>query len=232
MSIAKFLDHTILKPELPFGVYTEGVRNCVAYDFASFCVNPQFVHLIANLLKNHPGCSTVPCSVVGFPFGATTITEKLVETNTAIFDGAKEIDFVINLSAVKSGDWHKIEDEFQNLRNAVLNQAVLKCILEVAALTDDEIKRCCDIAARYELDFVKTSTGFFSKKLEPVETARFVKLMHDQVNGSSTKVKASGGIKTLDDVNLMLEYGANRIGTSNAVPIMWEFYERGDKTNG
>lgn len=221
--IAKLIDHTILKPELPFGVYTEGVRSCVQYNFASFCVNPQFVHLISNLLKNHPECTTVPCSVVAFPFGSTTLTEKLVETNTAISDGAKEIDFVANISAIKTGDWTKIKTEFQTLRDATLNQALLKCILEVGVLEDEEIKRACDIAVACKLDFVKTSTGFHLNKLEPKQTARYVKLMADQVKGSNTKVKASGWLRTLDDVKLVLEAGADRVGASNSIAIVEEF---------
>jgi deoxyribose-phosphate aldolase len=229
MDIARIIDHTILKPELSFNVYTDGVRNCVKYNFASFCVNPQFVNLVSNLLKNHPECSTVSCSVVSFPFGSTTLTEKLVETNTAIFDGAKEIDFVINIAAVKSGDWHKIETEFLTLRNATLNQAIMKCILEVGVLTDDEIRHCCDLAVKYNLDFVKTSTGFHLNKLESTQTARFVKLMVDQVKGSSTKVKASGWLRTLNDVKLVLDAGANRVGASNSVQIMEQFLDEQTK---
>jgi len=223
MDLARAIDHTILRPEFPFGVYTEGVRNCVKYNFASFCVNPQFVSLISNLLKSHPECQTVPCSVVGFPLGSTTINEKLFEANTAILDGAKEIDFVINIPAVKTGDWNKIKTEFHSMRNATFNQTVLKCILEVGVLTDDEIKHCCDLAVEYGLDFVKTATGFHLNKLEPTQTARFVKLMADQVRGTPVKVKASGGIRTLDDVKLVLDAGADRIGTSNSMQIIEQF---------
>jgi deoxyribose-phosphate aldolase len=221
-NIADKIDHTILKPELPFGAYTEGVRDCVKHDFASFCVNPQFVQLINNLLKNHPECKTVPCSVISFPFGSTILTEKLVELNNAIFDGAKEVDFVANISAIKTGDWNKVATEFRTLKDSAWSQALLKVILEVGVLTDDEIKRCCDLAVEHKLDFVKTSTGFHSNKLEPAQTARYVKLMADHVRGSGVLVKASGGIKTLSDARLMLEAGASRIGTSSGVSIMEE----------
>jgi deoxyribose-phosphate aldolase len=223
MDLARIIDHTILKPELPFGVYTEGVRSCVQYNFASFCVNPQFVHLVSNLLKNHPECQTVPCSVVSFPFGATTISSKLTETAQALTDGAKEIDFVINISAVKTSDWNKIKTEFKTLRDITEGRALIKCILEVGVLEDEEIKRACDIAAASKLDFVKTSTGFHVNKLEPKQTARYVKLMADQVKGSNTKVKASGWLRSLNDVNLVLEAGANRVGASNSIAIIEQF---------
>src|SRR5271170_5943705 len=123
MSIADIIDHTILKPELPFGVYTEGVRDCVTHNFASFCVNPQFVKLVSNLLRNHPECRTVPCSVIGFPFGASLLSTKVTELNAAIADGAKEIDFVQNIAAVKTGDWKRVRDDYQMLRNAAKDRA-------------------------------------------------------------------------------------------------------------
>jgi deoxyribose-phosphate aldolase len=241
MDLASIVDHTILKPETPLGAYTQGVRDCINYKFHSLCVNSFHVPLVSSLLHSYihtdMNVHVEVASTVGFPFGTSSIESKVAEMQQAFNDGATEFDFVMNLSAARTGDWKRVKDEFVSLRNAVpdfLNKfhPILKVILEVGTLTDEEIKRACDIAVACHLDFVKTSTGFHVNKLEPKQTARYVKLMADQVKGSPTKVKASGGIKTLADVNLMLENGANRVGTSNSIAIMEQFLKENGQTQG
>jgi deoxyribose-phosphate aldolase len=219
-SIACMIDHTLLRPDAPLGKYTELCREAVKYGFYSVCVNSFHVPLVASLLNANPLTSVKVCSVVGFPFGASDIHTKSIEIERAISKGAHEIDAVINISLVKTGDWKRIKDELVEIREAS-ERHVLKLILEVAALTDDEIKHCCDLAKETNLDFVKTSTGFF-KEITPAETARCVKLMKDSVAGTRIKVKASGGIRTLADLNLMLEAGASRVGCSRSVDIINE----------
>jgi len=218
---AGLIDHTLLRPDAPLGLYTELCRDAVKYNFYSVCVNSFHVPLVASLLNAKPLTDVKVCSVVGFPFGASDIHTKSIEIERAISKGANEIDAVINISLVKTGDWKRVKDELVEIREASEHH-VLKLILEVGALTDDEIKHACDIAMETNLDFVKTSTGFF-KELAPAETARCVKLMKDSVSGSRIKVKASGWIRTLADFNLVVEAGASRVGCSRSMDIVNEF---------
>lgn len=219
-TLAGMIDHTLLKPSSTYGEYTILVRQAVEHQFKSVCINSFFVPLVSNLVNTHPYSNLSICSVVGFPFGLADIHTKSLETERAIAKGANEIDVVINISAVRSGDWKRVKDELIELREASEHH-ILKVILETGFLTEDEIKRCCALAVEANLDFVKSSTGI-NIKLEPAKTAEHVKLMKDCVNGSRVRVKASGGIKTLADCKLMIEAGASRIGTSNGVSIIKE----------
>ena len=221
-NIASCIDHTLLDPSAPFGRYTELCREAIKYKFKSVCVNPFFVPLINKLLEVHPKIGIA--SVISFPFGLENILSKCEEINNVIAHGATELDIVANLSSIKSGDFKRFEDEIRAIRE-VSEGHTLKVILEVGLLTDDEIKHSVDICCQHYVSFVKTSTGYLAK-LTPQETARYVKLMVDCTKDSITKVKASGGIKTLDDLNLMIEAGATRIGTSSGVKIMEEFNAR------
>jgi|SRR5579863_1244928 len=218
--IAGMIDHTLLRPEAPLGKYTELCREAIEYKVHSVCVNSFHVPLIANLLNAHPESKVQTCSVIAFPFGASDIHTKSLEIERAISKGAHELDAVINISLVKTGEWKRLKEELVEIREAS-DHHILKLIFEVAALTDDEIKHCCDLAMETNLDFVKTSTGFF-KELKPIETARFVKLMAESVRGSRVKVKASGWIRTLADFNMMIEAGASRVGCSRSVDIIKE----------
>jgi len=232
MEINKLIDHTELQPNKPLGRYTELVRESIFHKFHSVCVSSFHTPLVANFLHSYVhtdmNLNIAVATTIGFPLGTSSIQAKVVEMQQAFNDGATEFDFCINTGLVKTKEWKHIKDEFVTLRNAIPTtekfHPILKVILEVGLLEDDEIKRACDIAVAAGLDFVKTSSGFLSK-LEPKQTSRYVKLMSDQVKGSGMLVKASGGIKTLSDVNLMLENGANRIGTSNGVSIMKEIEE-------
>jgi len=220
-NIAGMIDHTLLAPDAPLGRYTEICREAIEYGFHSVCVNSFHVPLVSNLL-NKTSVKVQTCSVISFPFGETDIHTKSLEIERAISKGAHELDAVINISLVKTGEWKRLKDELAEIREASEHH-ILKLILEVGALTDDEIKHCCDLSMEANLDFVKTSTGFFKRELAPKETARYVKLMKDSVSGSRVKVKASGWIRTLADFNLVVEAGASRVGCSRSVDIIKEF---------
>jgi len=237
MEINQLIDHTELRPSAPLGRYTEISREAVQFKFPVLCVSSFHTPLVSNLLHAYihtdMNLDVKVATTIGFPSGISSIQSKVAEMQQAFNDGASEFDFVMNLSAALTSDWKRVKDEFVILRNVIPTtdkfHPILKVILEVSALEDDQVKRACDIAVAAGLDYVKTSTGFHANKLEPKQTARYVKLMFDQVKGSGVLVKASGGIKTLNDVELMITSGASRIGTSNSVKIMEEFNEENQK---
>lgn len=219
MEINNFIDHTILAPDAMLGKYTDGVRDCLKYNFYGYCVNSAFVPLVSHLLKGYK-CNSKLVSTVGFPFGSSCIDSKLIEINQGIKEGASEFDVVAALYSIKSQDWDHLNKELIQLRSAS-DGHILKLILEVGLLNDYEVQRTCQLAIENNYNFVKTSTGFLAK-LEPQQTARYVKLMSDCVRGTGVLVKASGGIRSLDSVKMMIEAGASRVGTSNSVAIMEE----------
>jgi deoxyribose-phosphate aldolase len=223
-NIAGLIDHTLLKPEAPLGSYTQLVREAIEFKFSSVCVNPFHVPLVSNLLNTHPEVKVQTCSVIAFPFGVSDIHTKSLEIERAISKGAHELDVVINLSLIKTGDWKHLKEELVELREAS-DHHILKIILEVGLLTNDEIKTSSFICLDSNVDFLKTSTGV-NIKLEPAKTAEYVALLKTFTNGTRAKVKASGGIKTLADCELMIQAGASRIGTSNGVAIMKELNGR------
>lgn len=235
MEINRLIDHTLLNPSAPLGSYTDLCRDAVKWNFHSVCVSSFHVPLVSNLLHSYVhtdmNIDIKVASVISFPHGLSNIDSKVAEMQRAFNDGATEFDFVVNISAVRTNDWLRVKREFETLRNTIPTastfQPISKCILECGLLSDDEIKHCCDLAIETGLSYVKTSTGFLAK-LEPKETARYVKLMADRVKGSGVLVKASGGIRSLADCLLMIENGASRIGTSNGVAIMEEFQRRKD----
>jgi deoxyribose-phosphate aldolase len=216
--IANKIDHTLLKPDSVFGDYTVLTRQTVEYSFKTVCVNPFFVPLVNNLLKNHPECATSICSVISFPFGLNDIHSKCEEVNYVISHGAKEIDLVANLSSIRSHDFKRFEDELRAVREESQGY-VFKVILETGLLTEAEIRLAADCLVKTRCNFAKTSTGI-NCRLEPEVTASHVRLLSAHLKDSGVLVKASGGIKTLADARLMLDAGASRIGTSNSVVIM------------
>jgi deoxyribose-phosphate aldolase len=236
MDIASVIDHTELQPSKPLARYTDLCREAVQFKFHSVCVSSFHTPLVSNLLHAYVhtdmNLNIKVVSTIGFPSGICNIESKIAEMKQAFNDGASEFDFVANLSAIRTGDWKRFKDELVILRNVIPTtdkfHPILKCILEVGLLEDSEIQRACDIIVASKIDFCKTSTGFLAK-LEPKQTARYVKLIADQVKDSPVKVKASGGIKTYDDCLLMVSSGASRIGTSNSVNIMQEYYEKNKK---
>lgn len=224
--LSSVMDYTLIKPEAPLGSYTQVCREALAYNFATVCVNSFHVPLVSNLLNAHPLSRVKTCSVIAFPFGASDIHTKSIEIERAIAKGAQELDVVINISLVKTGDWKRLKEEVVEIREAS-DQHVLKMILEVGMLTDEEIKTASFICLENDVNFLKTSTGI-NVKLEPIRTAYYVAMLKRFTDGTRTRVKASGGINTLADCELMLNAGASRIGSSSAVKIMKEMKEMKD----
>ena len=212
MSIASYIDHTLLKPDATGEQIDQLCAEAREYGFASVCVNPYYV---ARCVKNLKGTDVKVCTVVGFPLGATTAESKAFEALQAIASGAKEIDMVMNVCAMKSGHTKAIEQEMKALAAAVEGQAILKVIIETCLLTDEEKTQACRIARRSGADFVKTSTGFSTGGA----TVEDVALMRKAV-GTKLGVKASGGIRDYATAKAMIEAGATRIGASAGVEIV------------
>ena len=211
--IARLIDHTILKPETTPAQVRQLCEEALRFGFASACVNPWHVPLVAEMLRGSP---VKVCTVAGFPLGAATTDAKVFEAQEAIQHGAHEIDMVMNVGALKSGDDGAVEDDIRRVADAChRGKAICKVILENCLLTDEEKIRACKIAVRAGADYVKTSTGFNSGGA----TVDDVALMRATV-GPRIGVKASGGIRTLEDVKKMVAAGASRIGTSSGVKII------------
>jgi deoxyribose-phosphate aldolase len=212
--LARLIDHTLLKPEAAAADIGRLCDEAVQYSFATVCVAPCYVEIAAKCLE---GTGVKVCTVVGFPLGHSSISVKIVEALEALKLGAHELDMVINLGALKSGDDEYVKSEVLNLVN-VCQKAVLKVILETGALTPEEIVRGARLVLEAGAKWVKTSTGFNYRGA----TVRDVKLLKKTV-GDHGFVKASGGIRTLAAVESMVKAGASRIGTSHGVAIMQEF---------
>ena len=212
---ASLIDHTLLKPEASESDIKKLCSEAAEFGFASVCVNPGWVKRAAEFLK---GTGVPVCTVIGFPLGATLPDVKAYEARRSIFNGAREVDMVINIGALKSGDDCLVEDDIRAVVDAAHENHILcKVIIETALLTDDEKVRACLAAKNAGADFVKTSTGF----AKGGATADDVSLMRRTV-GSALGVKASGGVKGLDDARAMFEAGATRIGASVGVKIAQE----------
>ncbi|HYJ95031.1 MAG TPA: deoxyribose-phosphate aldolase [Vicinamibacterales bacterium] len=212
-SVAGMIDHTLLKPDATRREIETLCREAKEFGFASVCVNPTWVATCARLVR---GSSVAVCSVVGFPLGATTADTKQYETRRAIFDGAREIDMVINVGALKSGDLHLVESDIRAVTSACRETNVLsKVIIETALLSDEEKVTACTLAKAAAADFVKTSTGFGPGGA----TAEDVALMR-RIVGEDMGIKASGGVRTLEGVRAMVAAGATRIGASAGVRIV------------
>ncbi len=212
-SLAAYMDHTLLKANASKEQILEICREAKQYHFASVCVNSYWIALAAKELE---GTDISPCCVVGFPLGAMLTSAKVRETRDAVAAGAKEIDMVLNIGAVKSGDWDAVKEDIAAV-NAAKGSAKLKVILETCLLTDKEKVKACEISKETGADFVKTSTGFSVGGA----TAADVALMRRTV-GEVMGVKASGGIRTLEDALDMIEAGASRLGVSAGVQIVEE----------
>lgn len=211
MKINKLIDHTLLKPDATEAQIRTLCEEAKQYDFMSVCINPGFVALGHELLKDS---DVKVCTVVGFPLGATTTATKLFETQDALKNGADEVDMVINISALKDKKYDSVQEEIRILKEAV-GTKVLKVIIEACLLTDEEIAKVSELAVAAGADFVKTSTGFSTGGA----TAKDVKIMKDTVKDRA-QVKASGGVRSIEDVNALVEAGATRIGASSGVAIM------------
>jgi deoxyribose-phosphate aldolase len=211
--IAAYIDHTLLKPDATRHDIETLCHEAAEHGFATVCVNPAWVRTASRLLQ---GSRSAVCSVVGFPLGATTADVKHYETRRAIFDGAREIDMVINIGALKSGDLHTVERDIEAVTSACRDSAVLsKVIIEAAYLTNDEKVTACTLSKAAGADFVKTSTGFGPGGA----TAEDVALMR-RVVGAEMGVKAAGGVKDYAGLEAMIAAGATRIGASAGVRIV------------
>jgi deoxyribose-phosphate aldolase len=211
MKLNKFIDHTILKPETTQEQVEKILSEAKEYDFASVCVNPTWVSLAAESLKDS---DVKVCTVIGFPLGANTSAVKAFETEDAIANGADEIDMVINVGALKAGNDALVLDDIKAVVDASGDKLV-KVIIEACLLTDDEKVRACQLSKEAGADYVKTSTGFSTGGA----TVADVTLMRKTV-GPDMGVKASGGARSYEDAIAFIEAGASRIGASSGVAIM------------
>ena len=208
---AAMIDHTLLKAEATKGQVQQICEEAKQYGFASVCVNPTWVKFSAEQLA---GSEVKVCTVIGFPLGATTSTVKAFETKDAIANGAGEIDMVINIGALKDANYDLVRDDIKAVVDAA-NGTLVKVIIESCLLTDEEKVKACELAVEAGADFVKTSTGFSTGGA----TAEDIALMRKTV-GPDIGVKASGGVRSLEDMKLMVQNGATRIGASSGVAIM------------
>jgi deoxyribose-phosphate aldolase len=219
--VSGMIDHTLLKPDATRSEIEKLCREAAEFHFATVCVNPVWVALSAARLR---GTGVGVCSVVGFPLGATTADVKNFETRRAIFDGATEIDMVINVGALKSGDLRTVERDIEAVTDPCRQCGVVsKVILEAALLTDEEKITACTLSRAAGADFVKTSTGFGPGGA----TAADVALMR-RIVGADMGVKAAGGVRDLEGLKAMLAAGASRVGASAGVKIVQE--SRGQKS--
>ena len=217
MNYSKYIDHTILKPDCTDAQIKTLCEEAKNYNFASVCVNPGYIKMCAELLKD---TGVDVCTVVGFPLGATSTESKVFETKQAVKDGATEIDMVINVSRLKEHDDEYVLNEIRAIRRACKGHC-LKVIIETCLLTDEEKVRACKLSKQAKATFVKTSTGFSTGGA----TVHDIKLMRKTV-GKKMGVKASGGIRTSEDFLAMIEAGASRVGASAGIKIMQELKEK------
>ena len=210
--MAKYIDHTYLKPEASVNEIRKICDEAKKYHCASVCVNPSYIQYVAQQLE---GSGVTPCCVIAFPFGTSTPEAKAFEASDAASKGAREIDMVINVGAIKSGDWLLVKRDIEGVVNAVKGRAKVKVIIEACLLTDEEKVKACTVAKLAGAAFVKTSTGYSTGGA----TVEDVRLMRETV-GPETGVKASGGVRTYDDAIAMLKAGANRLGCSSTMKIV------------
>jgi deoxyribose-phosphate aldolase len=213
LDLARYIDHTLLKPDATAADIDELCDEARDYHFASVCINPTWVKRAAARLK---GSSVVTCTVIGFPFGATPAEIKSMEARRALRDGAREIDMVINIGALKSGDLELVREDISKVVDAAHEVGALcKVIIETSLLTDEEKVIASSLAKAAKADFVKTSTGFAGGGATVFDVA----LMRETV-GPEMGVKASGGVRTAEDAEDMIAAGATRIGASAGIQIV------------
>lgn len=212
MNINKLIDHTALKPNISKESILKLIAEAKTYDFASVCVNPCWVELAHQELKN---TDVKVCTVIGFPLGANTTEVKVFETKDAIEKGAQEIDMVINIAMLKDKEYDYVENEIHQIVEAAKDKAIVKVIIETCLLTDEEKIKACELSQKAGADFVKTSTGFSTGGA----TVHDIALMRKTV-GAEMGVKASGGVHTHEEALAMVEAGATRIGASAGVKLL------------
>lgn len=209
---AKYVDHTVLKPDTTRSTIERFCNEAREYEFASVCINPTHVSFAKELLKGSP---VKVCTVIGFPLGATTPFVKAAEVRDAIANGADEVDMVINIGALKDGDYDLVSRDIKGVVDAAAGQATVKVIIETGLLTEQEKIKACLLAKNAGANFVKTCTGM----AVGVATPEDIQLMKKTV-GSSMEVKGSTGIKTREDADRLIKAGATRLGTSSGIDIV------------
>jgi deoxyribose-phosphate aldolase len=210
--LARYIDHTLLKPDAVVKQFEQLCTEAVNYKFYSVCVNSGWVPFVAKKLR---GTGIKICSVVGFPLGEMDTPSKAFEARSAISNGADEIDMVINVSALKSGDLKLVEEDIRAIRRATRSNTILKVIIETVFLNDEQKVIACELAKKADADFVKTSTGFSGGGA----TVQDILLMR-RVVGPDFGVKASGGIRSWEQAIALINAGANRLGCGASVAIL------------
>lgn len=211
MNYAKMIDHTVLKADTKKEAVTKLCKEAMEYGFASVCVNPTWVSYCAEMLKNS---DVKVCTVIGFPLGANTSAVKAFEAKDAIANGADEVDMVLNIGAMKDGNYNLVLEDIKAVVEASKGKCV-KVILETCLLTKDEIVKACNLAKEAKATFVKTSTGFSTGGATVEDVALMKQTVKDDL-----KVKASGGVRSYDDMVKVVEAGASRIGTSSGCSLV------------
>ena len=209
--LARMIDHTLLKADAKECEVEKLCREALEYNFASVCVNPSMVEKAYSMLKDS---EVKVCTVIGFPLGATTTEVKAFETEDVIKKGATEVDMVINVGKLKEGNLEYVKKDIEAVVNAAKGKALTKVIIETCLLNDEEKVTACKLSKEAGADFVKTSTGFSTGGA----TKEDIKLMRETV-GENIGVKASGGVRSLEDAMAMIENGASRIGASASIAI-------------
>lgn len=211
--LARMIDHTLLKANATEAEIVKLAEEAKEYKFASVCVNPTWVKKASEILKDVEGVEV--CTVIGFPLGTTTSEVKAFETKNAIENGATEVDMVINIGALKDKQYDLVEKDIKAVVDAAKGKALTKVIIETCLLSDEEKEMACKLSVNAGADFVKTSTGFSTGGA----TVEDIALMRKTV-GPDLGVKASGGVRSLEDAQNMIEAGATRIGASSGVAIV------------
>ena len=218
IKIASYIDHTLLKPTATHIDINKICNEALVYGFAAVCVPPPLVKVARSLVQTDTPETKTPkvATVIGFPFGYSTTKAKLAEVAQAIADGADELDIVVNLVALKEGDWTQLEEEMRVLTERAHGAGkIVKVIIESGILTDEEIIHCCSVYSRVGVDFLKTSTGYAEKGA----TVAAVRLMREHLP-PQVKIKASGGIRDYPFAAALVEAGADRLGCSASVEIV------------
>ncbi len=211
MNLNKYIDHTLLKPEATKNQIKQLCQEAKENNFKSVCVNPTHVSYAKELLKD---ADVLVCTVIGFPLGANTTKVKSFETEDAIKNGADEIDMVVNIGAIKDQNFDLVKEDIKAVVNSSKDKLV-KVIIETCLLTEKEKRKLCQIVIEAEADFIKTSTGFSSSGATKEDISLFKEEVLDKIG-----IKASGGVRNIEDANIMIKCGATRLGTSGGVQII------------
>ncbi|MCH2084554.1 MAG: deoxyribose-phosphate aldolase [Saprospiraceae bacterium] len=215
MKLANYFDHTLLKADCTRKDILAVCQEAKKYQFAAVCVPPYYVNLATNELDD---TQIKVATVIGFPLGYPATAGKVEEIKRAINDGADELDVVLNIAALKNGDWNFVQSDLDSMTTAVrLRSKQIKAIIETAILSEEEIKKACIVCREVGVDFIKTSTGY-----QGGASVDAVKLIKESVKDSNIKIKASGGIRKVSDAVALIEAGADRLGSSSAVAIVQE----------